>query len=767
MLTKRISAIALTILLSRFAPAQTTNAAIYGSVTDASGAAVAKSSITALNIKTGVSQSTLSNDAGAYIFPSLQPGEYRVTAELTGFRKAIADHVQLDVSARISVDLKLEVGATTESITVESASGPIETVNTSVSNVVSQQRVQDLPLQNRDAGALVALQPGVVGDNFNGVRSQSQNVTLDGINIQETRYNGGAAAGNLVTTNSVDLISEFRVATAPVDAEFGRGMAQVQMIGRSGTNGLHGSAFEFNRVTALSANTWFNNQLGRNSDGSLAAPRNFLIRNQFGARADGPIRKNKTFFFFLYEGQRQKTRASTNATVFTDTARRGLFRYFPGVANGNAIAAVPTVDLNGNPVAPAAATGPLETVSIFGRDPNRLVADPTGNVAKALKDYPSPNNFQRGDGLNTAGYFWQRPFTNDNNLYHLRIDHTLTQSTRLAFTMQMERNTQFNGYRGQVVPGQPPDFARIEPNFYTLSVTTTIRPDLLNEFRAGVVRFKASYEGPFFPGQDSVLPHIGSQPFFFNFASITNAYTANNAPQGRISPLYQYSDSVTWLKDRHAFKGGVQIYFDSSNGYNSFNVLPGANIGAGNVSYANINTIPSLVGTNVTAAQNMLGDLSGSLTSWIQAFNSAGGKNPTYIPGEPVQRTWRQREYGGFFKDDWRVSRNLTLNLGFRYEYYSPPFEANGKAVIPVNGSAGAFGISGSSFADAYRPGVLNGSLTQLQLVGPHSPNPGTPVYQPQYNTFLPSAGLSWSPGSTGKTVIRAGYAMTSDRNSL
>src|SRR6266436_632815 len=292
------------LLTAAVGTAQTTNASIYGSITDTSGAAVIRSAVTAVNIKTGVSQATVSNDAGVYIFPSLQPGEYRVTAEMTGFRKAIAGHIQLDVSARISVDLKLEVGAATESVTVESSSGPIETVNTSVSNVVSLQRVQDLPLQNRDAGALIALQPGVVGDNFNGVRSQSQNVTLDGVNIQETRYNGGSASGNLTTTNSVDRIAEFRVSTAPVDAEFGRGVAQVQMIGRSGTNEIHGSAFEFNRVTALSANDWFNNLLGRNPDGSLVAPRNFLIRNQFGARFDAPIQKNKTFVFFLYEGQR-------------------------------------------------------------------------------------------------------------------------------------------------------------------------------------------------------------------------------------------------------------------------------------------------------------------------------------------------------------------------------------------------------------------------------------------------------------------------------
>src|ERR1700677_2028907 len=339
--------------------AQTTNASLYGSVLDSSGAAVPKAAVTARNVKTGASLSTVSHDAGLYIFPSLLPGDYTVSAEVSGFRKALEDHVQLDVGSRISVDLKLEVGTASETVTVEAVSSPLEAVNSSVSNVVTLQRVQDLPLQNLDAGALIALQPGVIGDNFNGARSQSQNVTLDGVNIQEARYNGGWSSGNTTVTSSVDLVSEFRVSTAPVDAEFGRGMSQVQMISRSGTNEIHGSLFEENRVTALSANTWFNNQQG--------TPRNFLVRNQFGARVGAPIIKNRTFIFFLYEGQRQTTNPSENETVWTADARQGIFRFFPGVLNGNAAAAVQTVNIGGNPVQPSAASGSLQTVSLFGR----------------------------------------------------------------------------------------------------------------------------------------------------------------------------------------------------------------------------------------------------------------------------------------------------------------------------------------------------------------------------------------------------------------
>jgi hypothetical protein len=754
------------LLLTVSVRAQTTNASIYGTVVDVSGAAVPKAAVTATNIRTGVVLPTVTNDAGIYIFPSLLPGEYRVAAELAGFRKAIADHIQLDVGAKITIDLKLEVGTATESVSVESTASPLEAVNTSVSNVVTLQRVQGLPLQSLDAGGLVALQPGVVGDNINGVRSQSQNVTMDGVNIQETRYNGGLG-NNTTAVTAVDLVGEFRVSTAPVDAEFGRGMAQVQLISRSGTNEIHGSAFEFNRVTALSANTWFNNQLGQKADGSLVAPRNFLIRNQFGTRVGGPIIKNRTFGFFLYEGQRQKTNSAQNDTVLTATARQGTFRFFPGVQNQNATAAVPTVDLSGNPVTPAGATGPLQSVSIFGRDPNRMTLDPTGNVALALKDVPLPNNFQRGDGLNTAGFTWQQPATSDFNLYDFRIDHILTQNTRLAFSMQAKHQNQFNGYRGQVYPLQPSDAGFNSNYLYTFSATTTIRPNLLNEFRAGVNYYEAGYAGPFYPDQSSVLPHIGSQPFFFQFTTITpNEYTANNAPQGRTSPLYQYADTVSWLKGHHAFKGGVQIFFDSSNGYNSFYVIPDAITGAGSIPFSNISTITG-IGANLSTAQNLLGDLSGSLSGWEQSFNSAGGKNPTYVPGETDRRDWRQHEYAGFFKDDWKVTRNLTVNLGVRYEYYSPPFEANGKSVIPVGGSAGAFGISGTSYAQAFAPGASSGSLTQLQLVGPRSPNPNGQVYNEQYNTFLPGAGLSWAIGKDNKTIFRAGYAMSSDRNSL
>ncbi len=411
------AAIIVTVVLAApLCNAQSTNASIYGTVTDATGAAVGKAAVTAVNINTGVALPTVTNDSGLYIFPSLLPGSYTVTAELTGFRKEIAEHLRLEVGAKITVDLKLQVGATTDSVSVDSTTSPLEAVNSSVSNVVTVERVQGLPLQNLDAGALISLQAGVVGDNFNGARSQSQNVTLDGVNVQETRYNGGWNSGNTTAVSAVDLVGEFRVSTAPVDAEFGRGMAQVQMISRSGTNEVHGSAFEFNRVTALSANSWFNNQLGRNSNDTSG--RAAELSDPQSVRSARRRAHHQEPHLCLLPLRRSAAEDQCCRERYGADGHRaaGHFPVLSGRAKRQCDGSRPDCGFEWQPGrCPRAATGPLQTVSLFGRDPNRLVADPTGNVAIALKDVPLPNNFQRGDGLNTAGYYWQQPATNNFN----------------------------------------------------------------------------------------------------------------------------------------------------------------------------------------------------------------------------------------------------------------------------------------------------------------------------------------------------------------
>lgn len=324
---------------------QSSNAGLSGTITDSNQAVISGATVIAENVRTGVISTTTTNDAGVFVFPSLQPGGYRVTAEKQGFKKLTYNEVTLELSARITLNFTMEVGSISENAVEVSAAQDTQLAigTTSVGGVINGQKVQELPLPGRNALGLVLTQAGLVGNNFAGARIGTLNVAIDGINVMDQRINSGV---NSTVFTSVDIIDEVRVITSPADAEYGRGSGQVLLSMKSGGNKFHGTLFESHRNTVLNANTWFNNLQG--------LPRNVLIRNQFGGNISGPILKNKTFFFFHYEGQRQVTRNTITATTYTAQARQGIFRYYPGVRNGNANAAVPTVDLNGNPVKPSA-----------------------------------------------------------------------------------------------------------------------------------------------------------------------------------------------------------------------------------------------------------------------------------------------------------------------------------------------------------------------------------------------------------------------------
>jgi hypothetical protein len=285
---------------------QGTNASLSGTVTDPTRAVIPGVHVTAENVRTGVAATALTNEAGVFSFPSIQPGVYRVSGELPGFRKVVYNEVLLEVGARVNLNLQLEVAAAAQTVEVTAAVDTALALGTSsIGGMITGQKVQELPLPARNALDLVQTQAGVVtgesgtSASIAGTRIGSLNVTRDGINVMEQHINQGI---NSVIYNSVDLVQEVRVITSPADAEYGRGTGQVQILTRSGTNEFHGSVFESHRNTALNANTWFNNLRGN--------PRNVLIRNQFGGRLGGPIVKNRTFFHFLYDAQREVTKNS-------------------------------------------------------------------------------------------------------------------------------------------------------------------------------------------------------------------------------------------------------------------------------------------------------------------------------------------------------------------------------------------------------------------------------------------------------------------------
>src|SRR5262249_36180217 len=306
------------------------------------------------------------------------------------------EEVTLGLTQQVRLNFALQVGAQAEAVEVTTAADTlIATTSASVGSVLTEQKVKDLPPSGRNVLDLLSTTPGpgygAVAGGFAGGRATAVNVTRDGINVQDGRYQeAGAYSATFV---SPDLVEEVRVILAPADAETGRGSGQVQLLTRSGTNQYRGSLFWTNHNSKFDANNFFNNLNGVRAD--------YENRNQFGGRLGGPVIKNRTFFFFLFDDPPYVLQQKVTGTVPTGPARQGIFRFFPGAQNQNAAALVPTVDALGNPVRPPTATSDLQSINIFGRDPLRAVMDPSGWIQKVIAKMPQPNNFRTGDGLNT------------------------------------------------------------------------------------------------------------------------------------------------------------------------------------------------------------------------------------------------------------------------------------------------------------------------------------------------------------------------------
>lgn len=758
--------IAVAVLLSISGFAQSTDATISGSVIDPSGAGIPGARVIARNTQTGVASETEANASGVYVLPALQPGSYQVAADRAGFRKYVINELELEVGAKLTINLPLEIGSATEVIEIRAeAAQQLAYSSASVGTVISGKRVLELPLAGRNAMDLLKTQAGVTGanggQNFNGARVGSLNISIDGTNAQDNLLNSLFLA-TVTSGVSVDRIEEFRIVTSPADAELGRGSGQIQALTRSGTNSFHGSLFEEHRDRSLNANSFFNNQRGQNRD--------LLIRNFFGGRVGGPIRKNRTFFNFFYERRYERFSQTVTSTVLTNQARQGLWRFYPGARNANALSPTPTVDLDGNPVRPAAATGDLQTINVFGRDPNRMAPDPTGTVQKQLALMPPPNNFRAGDGLNTAGYTWNRPRPYDFNQFDIRVDHQFSKNHRANFVYseQGSQSTNFIGaQRYPTVPGgRSPNETRTE----SLSVTSVLRPTWLNEFHGGVFRPRQTYQAPWTVAGNDVLPSAGGQPYVL-VMSLSNspiATAVGDDPSSRISPVYQFSNNMTRVAGKHTLKGGGEVRFVSSAGYDTFYTMPRVNLGGTTANpVLNINTIPG-IGQNL-GAQNLLTDLSGSVSQVLQNFNASPGRSPAFLPGQARYQHVRAPEYSFFFKDDYKVTSALTLNLGLRYELYAVPVEHTGRGAALDGGSGGIFGVSGTSFGDLFRPGVTNGRQSVIRPIGPNTANPNDRYFAGDHNNFGPAVGFAWQLPwwGKGKTVLRSGYGVGFERNPI
>ncbi len=782
-----VPVLAICLALSAHAFAQTSNATLGGTVSDATGALIPGVTVTATNVATGIVSTVITNEAGAYTFPSLQTGTYRATAELPGFRTQTYNQVTLGISQQVRLNFTLQVGSVAQAIEVTVAADTlIATTSASVGTVLAEQRVRDLPLASRDVMGLLQATAGAgpmvatnrVGEAkqgyFAGGRLSSVNTMRDGFVVSDGRYDHGAFAATYI---SPDLVEEVRVITAPVDAEAGRGAGQVQMVTRSGTNDYRGSIFWTNRNSALDASNWFNNFNGVKKD--------YENRNQFGGRIGGPIVRNKTFFFFLVEEQRYVQKQSFVGSVLTAPARQGIFRFFPGADNQNATSNNPSVDQQGNPVRPRTATGDLQQFSVFNRDAFRPGFDPTGFIQNTLlARMPQPNDYTVGDGLNTAGIRFSRRIygldqpdgnatdTTNRDQINLRLDHQINTNHKLSGVYTWERNIDLTDQAGLMQwPGGFNGANNRWPRVLNGSLVSTLSPTVVNELRIGYMRTKQYSWFPPYVGREDESQETGeggaeAYKFLpkFNgipFTPLTTLFLQNfmnwgsgaGSTRWTDSPRYTFADSISWSLGTHSFKAGGEWRGGATSSGNDNNFTPAVTLGAGGVPVQNIDNvaIPGLTGNNQTVARNLLTDLSGSVNAIQEAFDIRDPKNPAFLgykDGVKMRiREWNANEFSGFLKDTWKATPNITFNMGVHYEWFGVPNEKLGRAGRAVGGVAGLCGIS-------------CGSLTTVQFVGKNSPNPGVKLYNDDWNNLAPSFGLSWSLPWLGKdkTVLRAGY---------
>jgi hypothetical protein len=838
--------ITLTVLVCLFSKgnlfAQTGNASVGGFVQDATKAFIPGVTVTAMNTQTGVVTTTVTNESGVYNIPSLLPGIYRLTAELSGFRPHIYNDVQLGSSTAGRYNFTLEVGAVADRVEVTAlATQLLAETSPTIGQVLTEDKVRDLPLVSNNVLDLMRTMPGVRGGIFSstttfaGIGAQAVNTTRDGISVQEGRYAYGVGSTTLINP---DMVGEFRVILTPVDAELGRGNGQVQIITRSGTNQYHGAGVWNIRNSALDANTWTNNRRVVRGQWS-PSPGNWQNAHEYTLSLGGPIVKNKTFFFALWDQNIERDRTLMRPVVLTDCARNGIFRYWEGWQNGNLnqltannLTANPlraSVDSYGNPVAPATNptggpySGQLRYFSVFGPLANtptkpdcsdavvqgaawdrlRPGMDPAG-VTKTFLDYmPHANVFDGGDGLNTAIHEWQysghgtgdlntaygTSFVADHHQINVKVDHNFNSSHKVAvnYSHQWVANDYIpvsgptvqwpNGFLSKTVR---------RPRVLTVNLTSTLSSNLINEARFG---YRANWHYVWAPWEvpnvkDREVPlallQKGGQGFPVAYSQTvsggvtTVSFTCSTgcAQQGNDTPLFNYADTLSYTRGKHTFKGGVDIRYTYTKGYETPTApIPKAFGGAGlnpTQVFSNNPAMPGLVSNNQTVANSLLYFLAGSLDraqQYYHLYSSTDLKWGSYLDHER-KLTWaHQNDFSVFFKDDWKVRPSLTLNLGLRYEFYGVPYHHDGLTAVPVGGGLAMLGVSGRSFDRWMRPDnpVDLNLQTQIELVGPHSPNPDKSLYKNDWNNFGPALGFAWQLPwfGKGKTNLRGGYQIS------
>jgi hypothetical protein len=768
---------------STFAFSQTATTSLRGIITDPSGALVSGAKVTLVNAADGSSMSAMASSAGLYAFPQIPPARYTITASASGFGSA-SKSAELLVDQPATIDFTLSIRTTEETVDVSSAAQTLNTTDATLGDSVGNSTIQALPMEGRNPIALLTLQPGVLylGDpdenntmdsrsgSVSGGRSDQGNITLDGMDDND-QLNGTAFTGVLRST--LDSTEEFRVTTSNGTADSGRSSgAQISLLTKTGTNAFHGALYEYYRPTNTVANEWFNKYTELYL-GEPNIPQKYVM-NTFGGAVGGPIKKDRLFFFFNFEGQRQAINEVVTRTLPTQNFYSGELGYQD--ANGNTdwltASQVTQIDETVNP-----ASGIPCTPSIgCGPNPNVLSYYNALNTAGI---YGFLNTV--GDGVNNEGYVFSTPAPKTLNTSIGKIDYILTPKQHIFFRGNLQKDTGNleSGFTsascpGLVntdtcgvanLPGQPLNtWSEDNTKGFAVGHTWTPTANIVNDVRYGFTRQGYATRGLGSDTGDWVYFRFLDQPTGHALSTIVDV------------PVNNVVDNLTWTKGNHtlSFGGNWRNIRNNrgtdANSYSSASTNPYWLGDAPNdpcvlTQDPSCDTDSPLVGSGFENSYEVAyNTLVGLVPETVQQYNYQVS-NPTtgtLVPdGTLIHRHFRGNEFEYYLQDSWRVAPKLTLTFGVRHSILQTPYEANGQQISPTVDTHQWF----MNRATAAKAGDLTaGNPTPAQLLSfaPSGKANGKPGYwAKQKANFAPRLAFVYAPDV--HTTIRVGAGMYFD----
>ena len=759
---------------------QGSSSSLQGTVTDPSGSAIPEATLVLANTQATLERTVTTGPQGDFRILAIPPGTYTLTVIARGFAHYTQTGLQLLVNTPATVNVQLKLGAVTENVNVTGEAPALNLVDASIGNPFDETQVKQIPLEGRNVPDLLNLQAGVAytGNNpdlqknaykdqdtrsgaVNGARSDQSNITLDGVDVND-QANGYAFTSVLPVT--LDSVQEFRVTTTNYNADQGDGSgAQVALITKSGTNNLHGSLYEYHRNTVTSASDYF-----------LQQPLK-LIRNIFGGSVGGPLQKSRLFFFFNYEGTRQREQHSVVRNIPTPSFLDGVIQYqcfdpTQCTGSGNVLG------LSGKsyPYQPGyRALGPTEINSFDPGSPDGLKGP---NVA-LLNSYflPTfgkfvPNDSAVGDSLNYSGYRFAAPFSLDNNAFIARIDYHITADGRHTIFWRGALQNVFNPQE-PFLPGNSPEHTITDHSKgFAVGYTAVLKPTIVNTFHWGFTRQSFGDLG----NSDTK----GWNVFYTLDQGI--AYSRNLQ-----LPVHNLLDDLAWTKGNHTlqFGGNVGIARDPRVSYqHSFNTALGATFWMSPVGFANTGGQSPLDPINggfpepASSTQYdypMLGLL--GMVSDVKANLNYDRQGNTLAEGTPIKRNYGLNWYELYAQDSWRMKPNLTVTYGLRWSLFPPPWEVNGFQASPTFDLGKYFDQNvvnmkkGLGYGDGLPVSFILGGA------GNHGAGTGPGFYHFEKSDFSPRISFAYAPrphdgwlrkvvGEGDKTVIRGGFGKVYDR---